>query len=419
MKLISKTLVYYFLVSLPLLVIAGIFSDYLIQNELRDGTDESLQKEKIYAEDLIKTFKEPHAQFLSTDSLSTIMPVKLSETGHSYSDVSIYDKKEQEYAKYRVLKSYFSHNNQTYLITISKTTLEEDELMEGLFSAFGLIISFIVIGFLIVNWLLSKILWKPFYKTLYALNTYEIRNHEQRHFTTANTLEFNQLNEALTKMTEKIYTDFIQQKEFTENASHEMQTPLAVMKAHLDLLIQSPNLKEDDMNHIQTMENTIKKLTSLNKALILLSKIDNNQFKENGLVNFNYVVEKVAENYADLMQSKNITLTINGNEELNVSINNTLADVLVSNLFQNATRHNITGGEITVTINHHSLVISNSGEPLTISPDELFVRFKKDDSSKESLGLGLSIIKSILDSYGYSISYNYINQLHVFEIMFK
>ena len=152
--------------------------------------------------------------------------------------------------------------------------------------------------------------------------------------------------------------------------------------------------------------------------MILLSKIDNNQFKENGLVNFNHVVEKVAENYADLMQSKNMTLNLNINQELKVTISNALADILVSNLFQNATRHNVAGGKIIVDINHNSLIISNSGEPLTISPDDLFVRFIKDDSSKESLGLGLSIIKSILDSYGYSITYNYMNKLHVFEIQF-
>ena len=418
MKLISKTLLYYLLISLPLLVIAGMLSYYSIQGELRDGTDESLQKEKTYAEDLIKTFSEPHQLFLSADSLSLIVPVNDKPLPDVYSDVKVYDNTEQEFINYRILKSYFTHNHNTYLITVSKTTLEEDELMEGLFSAFALIIAFLMIGFIIVNWLLSKMLWKPFYKTLDTLKTYDIALQEKRQFETADTLEFNKLNEALTKMTEKIYKDFSQQKEFTENASHEMQTPLAVIKAHLDLLIQSPNLKEDDMNHIQTMENTIKKLTSLNKALILLSKIDNNQFKENGLVNFNHVVEKVAENYADLMQSKNMTLNLNINQELKVTISNALADILVSNLFQNATRHNVDGGKITVDINHNSLIISNSGEPLTISSDDLFVRFKKDDSSKESLGLGLSIIKSILDSYGYSISYNYMNKLHVFEIQF-
>jgi signal transduction histidine kinase len=417
-KLISKTLLYYLLISLPLLIISGIFSYYLIQNELRDGTDESLQKEKIYAEDIIKTFKEPHAIFLSTDSLSTAIPIKSSKKTDIYSDVSIYDKTEQEHVNYRVLKSYFSYNNQTYLITISKTTLEEDELMEGLFSAFGLIISFLVLGFLLVNWLLSKILWKPFYKTLQGLNSYEIKNHEQRHFAPVNTLEFNQLNDALNKMTEKIYTDFIQQKEFTENASHEMQTPLAVIKANLDLLIQSPHLKEEEMNHLQAIENTTKKLASLNKALILLSKIDNHQFKESGSMSLKTVIDKVTHQYADVIQTKKISLDVIIDADATINMNLALADILISNLLQNAIRHNIDGGKISIHLNQHALSISNSGKPLTIDPKDLFVRFKKDDSSIDSLGIGLSITKSILDSYGYTISYHYLNQLHVFEIKF-
>ncbi len=418
MKLISKTLVYYLLISLPLLVIAGVFSYQLIQHELRDGTDESLQKEKAYAEDLIKTFREPHSIFLSTDSLSMLTPIKSGKKNDVYANVSIYDKTEQEYVNYRVLKSYFYYNDQTYLITISKTTLEEDELMEGLFSAFGLIISFLVIGFLLVNWLLSKIIWKPFYKTLNDLNSYEIKNHEQRHFETANTLEFNQLNDALNKMTEKIYTDFSQQKEFTENASHEMQTPLAVIKAHLDLLIQSPHLQEEEMNHLQAIENTTKKLASLNKALILLSKIDNNQFKESGSISFRTVIDKVANQCSDAILSKKISLEVIADNDVTISMNAALADILISNLLQNAIRHNIEGGEISIHLNQHVLYISNSGMPLTIDPKDLFVRFKKDDSSIDSLGIGLSIIKSILDSYGYSISYQYLNQLHVFELKF-
>lgn len=418
MKLISKTLVYYLIISLPLLVIAGVFSYFLIQHELRDGTDESLQKEKVYAEALIKTFKEPHSVFLSTDSLSTVIPIKSGKTNDAYSDVSIYDKIEQEFVNYRVLKSYFSHNNQTYLITISKTTLEEDELMEGLFSAFGLIISFLVIGFLLVNWLLSKILWKPFYKTLHDLNSYEIRDHEQRHFATVNTLEFNQLNEVLNKMTEKIYTDFMQQKEFTENASHEMQTPLAVIKANLDLLIQSPHLQEEEMNHLQAIENTTKKLASLNKALILLSKIDNHQFKENSSISLKSVIDKATRQYTDVMQSKKISLNVIADADTTINMNAALADILISNLLQNAIRHNTEGGEISIHLNQHVLSISNSGKPLTIDPKDLFVRFKKDDSSIDSLGIGLSITKSIIDSYGYSISYHYLNQRHVFEIKF-
>lgn len=419
MRLINKTILYYLLISFPLLIIAGFFSYFLIKSELRDGADESLVKEKSNAIQLIRSFKEPHNINLSFDSLSNIKVVKNGELEETYSDTSIYDIGEQEFTPYRILKSHYSFNNNNYLITVAKTTLEEDELMEGLFSAFGIIIVFLVFAFFMANWLLSKTLWKPFHNTLSELNTYDIKKHDPHKFESVATTEFNQLNIALNKMTEKIYSDFVQQKEFTENASHEMQTPLAIVKANLSLLMQSPNLKEEEMNQLQTIENTLKKLSALNKSLILLTKIENNQFQENVVINLKEIIAKALDNYSDLIQAKNIQIETDLKDDLKIRINPVLADILLSNLLQNAIRHNKEGGKIIVSAREKIFSISNSGDPLTISKEELFVRFKKNDTSKDSLGLGLSIVKSITDTYNFQITYNYNNSLHTFIIHFS
>ncbi len=419
MKLISKTIFYYLLISFPLLIIAGLFSYFLIRSEVRVGTDESLLKEQIHAEQLINSFKEPRVVYLSLDSLSYILPTNETLLSHIYTNKLIYDKLEQEELNFRTLTSYYTSNNQTYQIVVSKATMEEDELMEGLFSAFVVIIIFLLLGFFLVNFILSKTLWKPFYKTLTTLNQYDVKYHTATHFEKESVKEFNQLNSALNKMTDKIYEDFIQQKEFTENASHEMQTPLAVVKANLSLLMQSPNLMEEEMNQLQSIENTIKKLSALNKALILLSKIENNQFNENTSVNLKEKIEAAIKNYQDLIQAKNIKIDLQLDNDLIIQFNPTLADVLVTNLLQNAIRHNNDGGIITISIHNHKLSISNSGEPLSISENELFVRFKKNDASKDSLGLGLSIIKSITSLYGFDLQYAYIDEMHTFNLNFK
>lgn len=419
MKLVTKTILYYLLISLPLLFLAGIFGYYLIKGELNNSMEESLWKEKLNAEKIIQTFNMPQIVYLTTDSLSKITPVQYNNTGYIYKDSVIYDAFEEEDLNYRILNSYFSHNHQNYLIVAAKSTLEDDDLMESLFKAFGLIIGFLVLAFFMVNWLLSKTIWKPFYTTVQLLNTYEIKNHEHVNFEASSTKEFNQLNSALNKMTDKIYSDFSQQKEFTENASHEMQTPLAVVKANLSLLIQSPNLKEEEMNQLQAIENTVKKLTALNKALILLSKIENNQFNESTSVNLKEKIGSVIENYRDLIQAKNMTIETHFDNDLKVQINPTLADVLITNLVQNAIRHNREGGLITISISNNTLYITNTGEPLSIPENELFTRFKKNDSSKDSLGLGLSIVKSIATLYNIDIQYNYLSKMHNFSLKFK
>ncbi len=416
MKLISKTLLNFLLISLPLLIIAGFFSYYLIKSELRDGTEEELSKEKVYAEKLIQTFRNPQTVYLTLDSLSSIQLFKGISFKSSYTDTLIFDITENENVGYRKLKSYYSFNGNEYQIILLNTTMQEDELLEGIFSAFTIISLFLMIAFFIVNWLVSKALWKPFYNTLSKLNTYDIKNHEQQQFLKTNTLEFQQLNTALTKMTDKIHIDYLQQKEFTENASHEMQTPLAVIKANLTQLMQSTTLSESDMNNLQTIENTTKKMASLNKALILLSKIENNQFKENELISVNKIINKVINNFADLIEVKNIKLNLNLKDDLQLTINPTLAEILLSNLVQNAIRHNVNGGIINIDLMQNKLIISNSGEALTINSNGLFTRFKKNDASKDSLGLGLAIVKSICNIYQLNIDYSYSNQLHTFTL---
>jgi len=419
MKLINKTLLYYLLISLPLLVVAGLLSYFLIKAELKDGTDETLVSEKVNAEKLIRSVKITDIIYLSPDSLSTIKVINVSKPKTGFADTIIFNREENEYISARMLRSDYFFWGNNYQITLVKTTMEEEELLEGVLTTFAMIIVFLIIAFVIVNLLLSKTLWKPFYNTLSELKKYDIKNQERLRFKSENTTEFNQLNDVLNKMMDKIYSDYIQQKEFTENASHEMQTPLAVVKANLNLLMQSPNLKEDEMNRLQIIENTIKKISSLNKALILLSKIENNQFNENNTVHIKAVVSKLADNFTEVIESKGITIDVNLVDDILIKMNPTLAEILINNLLQNAIRHNIENGKIEIKLKNKQLVISNTGEPLNIHQEELFVRFKKNDASKESLGLGLAIVKSICKLNNLDISYSFDSNIHTFVINFR
>ncbi len=419
MKLTTKTIIYYLLISLPLLLIAGLFSYYLICSELKDGTDEALFKEKINCEKQIQLFNQPKTIYLSLDSLLSIKPIAFTKNNYFYIDTLIYDKLEGEQLNYRVLKSFYTTKNQSYLITLSKPTLEDDELMEGLYSAFALIIVFLLIAFFVVNWFIAKTLWKPFYTTLQQLNNYDLKDNALTNFKNASTKEFQQLNVALNKMTEKIYLDYAQQKQFTENASHEMQTPLAIIKIALDNLFQSPNLKEEELLILQNIETATNKLSQLNKALLLLTKIENNQFNTSQKINLNTLIASLINDYQLIYEAKNVSLSLLLNQEITIQLNPILAELLIGNLINNAYKHNMVNGTIEIKLENNSFIISNSGNELSFNKNDLFKRFKKDDTSKDSLGLGLAIVKSITDNYNYTISYTDTNSQHIFTLKFN
>jgi signal transduction histidine kinase len=401
------------------MLLAAVNSYYLVKGEIQEVSDKNLALEIIHAEGIINQFEKPKNIQLGFDGLSSVKITDPHKDNFFYIDTTIYNVFEKEYETYRMTKTHYNCNNQTYLITFLKPTMKEDELIEGIFSSFAIILVFLILSFFLVSWFISKKLWKPFYNTLSKLDEYDIQKHHTYQFDKSTINEFNQLNTTLTKMTNKLYSDFLQQKEFTENASHEMQTPLAVVKANLSLLMQSPNLKEEEMNQLQSIENTVKKLTSLNKALILLSKIENQQFNESVAVNFNDKIHSILKHHQELIDNKNIVVKTEFKNELIMPFNATLADVLITNLFQNAIRHNYPkGGSIHIVVQNKSIVFFNTGEPLSVSEDELFARFKKNDSSKDSLGLGLSIVKSITSLYDVNVNYQYSSNKHVFTIQF-
>jgi signal transduction histidine kinase len=237
-------------------------------------------------------------------------------------------------------------------------------------------------------------------------------------FDSASIKEFSELNNVLTVMTEKIHADYINQKQFIENASHEIQTPLAVIKSKIELLIQSATISESDMQIIQSVYNASNKLSALNKALLLLSKIENYQFKDVEEIQFKTLIEKTLGHFEDIISLKNISIKKNYQSLPSHKMNPILTDILISNLFQNAIRHNINGGSITVQLEERSIIISNTSASSITNTDELFQRFKKNEASAESIGLGLAIVKEICDTNAIQIIYDCKESIHTIKLRF-
>lgn len=418
MKLISKYNRVNIIATIIVLLLSAACYYFFIRAALIHQLDKDLKVEEQEITDYAKennalpeaaNYKDEQEEFLPAGNIKVI---------RNFKSVTIYNKEHGENVDYRELEFPITAGNKEYKILVRKSQEETEDLIQLILCiTLGMVLILLAILFLINRFLLSK-LWKPFNSTLQQLKKFNLSGKEKIQLEKSDITEFTELNEAVNIMTNRVSQDYEEIKNFTENASHEIQTPLAIIKSKLELLSQSENLKEEQMDTIQSVYEATNRLSKLNQSLILLTKIDNNQFKENEEVDMSILINKHLTNYEELIAAKLIKLTKNIEPGVKLLLNDALAETLISNLITNAIKHNIDKGFIEITLNKSMFSVSNSGILLTSEPSELFERFKKDNVSSESLGLGLSIVKKICDKYGYEITYHYFDFTHTTTITF-
>jgi len=202
-------------------------------------------------------------------------------------------------------------------------------------------------------------------------------------------------------------------------ASHEMQTPLTNAIGKLELLMSSGNLKEEETGKVIAALGSLKHLSKMGQSLNLLTKIDNREFENIEPVNFSGELGAAIDNFKELMDLKSISLQCEHKQDVMVSMDPTLTTILINNLLSNSIRHNLEGGFIKTFLDETRLVICNSGPPVSVAPETLFERFRKDRQKGDGLGLGLAIVKRICDASGFSVNYTCEKEEHRLEITFK
>ena len=305
---------------------------------------------------------------------------------------------------------------QMYTVTINKSEVETDDLLQWIMLVTaGMILLLLGILFL-ANRLLIRRLWKPFYQTLESLERFSLASRDPMTHVPTSIREFRNLQQVVEQMTGQIRKDYEMLKEFADNASHEMQTPLAIINSKLDLMIQDQELGKKHLQQLQAMYDAVGRLRQLNKSLLLLTKIENHQFDQAGAVAVQASIEKKLVQLEDLVRDKQNRETA-ALQPCQLQINAYLCDVLLSNLLVNAIRHNYEHGSIEIRLHPRELEISNTGTPLPFDPAVIFDRFTKSAHS-EGTGLGLAIVRQICDNYGFSLSYTNEGNRHNIRIGF-
>ncbi|AWH83927.1 sensor histidine kinase [Flavobacterium album] len=417
-KLLNKTTGSFLAFSVLILVIAAPVFYFISEVLYIYETDEVLLFHK---GDFVKdsrNFSEDDIAAWNKYNRDVLIVPDMGVTKDSIFGKSLFDSISGEKEPFRLLYAPVEINGKQFTYIEKSNLVEMEGMVISIAVMFLVIIIILLIGIILLSNRLAKRIWSPFYNTLQQIQDFEIDKNNPPHFIDNDIDEFSRLNNSLDRLIEKNTAIYKSQREFVENAAHELQTPLALFQTKLDTLSQSSGLSEEQSGLIGSLNNDVSRMNRLNKNLLLLSKIDNDSYFEKHPVVFNDYIEKHLDFFIEQAASKSVAVVVKLSKRAAVNTNPVLAEVLINNLFLNAIRHNTDNGKIVITTTSHSITFSNTGQDVPLNAEKLFNRFSKADSSTKGNGLGLAIVKKIIELNRWDISYNFHEGLHNFTVKF-
>ncbi len=419
MKLLTKTTIYIATLSLFLFFLMGIiFYQVLKTMSIRDLNREMKEMKAPVEKNFPVIWEQGINRLPGIDSLAIIKMNNTPGGLHAFRDTLLFDSDAKQYLTFHIYSFLVSDAEDLYQVDLFKSTTPTDKLVERVTLMMTLMVLLFLAGIFILNRFIFTNLWKDFFQALDKLKRFNAEEGAMK-ARVSDIQEFNELNLVLENITERLSNDYKELKEHTDNTTHEIQTPLAIIKSRTELLLQSENLQKADMELIRDIYKSADHLSRLNSTLALITRIENQQYKEKSDVNFTALVDRQLEMLRELIGLRNIQVRkkLSG-QEINVNMDQGLADVCIINLLKNAINHNIDGGFIEIELSDNSLIVSNSGDELPVASGKLFDRFYRGSKNPDSLGLGLPLVQEICKFYGFTITHAFKDGRHTFTLTF-
>lgn len=409
------------------LLLTGIIYYQAITWILIYQKDKDLKVEETEIFDYVNLKHQLPQIFESNDQQITFYPALTGSVKRKFIDTTYFKKWEHrrgkkhfhnggEYETGRALVSSVTAGDKYYKILIVESTVETEDLIRLIFTiTIGVILLLLAVLLIINRFILNK-LWGPFYSIMKGLRVFRIADNLELPRVNTHIDEFRELNAVVTDMAGRAKLDYKDLKIFTENASHELLTPIAVINSKLDSLIQTENFSERQSKLLTDLYGAVSRLNRLNQSLLLLAKIENRLLHEQVQIDLKALIAEKLNQFEEIFQEKNIQVKTGLNDK-KIYANPYLADVLLNNLVNNAIRHNYKGGAIVIGLSDERLVIENTSDDPELNPDQIFVRFHKSSRSEGS-GLGLTISKQICESYHFKLDYGFSAGHHTFTVRF-
>jgi signal transduction histidine kinase len=420
MKLLKRTVKNYILYSTLLLVVSTPLFYIAIRQLFIHEMEEELFHHKANFNHIVKQLEtEKEIQFFQLINeefkLSEAKTWPVSDSVYTYTQ---YDSLEGINIPFRALRTGIQIQNKNYELIIRESIVGNTRLVTAIVAIQVVLLILMLTGFVLINRKLSHEVWDPFYKILDKLKQYKIDEDTFISLPHSSTAEFRDLSKAIVLLVNKSRDAYLNQKEFTENASHELQTPIAIFRSKLELLIQTTPLTKEQAELISNLLDTTDRIARLNKNLLLLSKIENRQFIATDEVSVIAVLNRTIEDYQQLALTREINITVDAAKDLVIKANPILFEILISNLISNALRYATFKTDVWIKVEKETLTVLNNGSPLK-SPEKIFNRFNQESRSSQGSGLGLAILKKICEVENFSINYYYSNSRHQFQVSFS
>ena len=411
------------LISLALIVVLTVWAGFFymaVVEEVNDEVDDTLED---YSEGLI--IRALSGEDMPTASNGSNNQYYLYEVSESYAashpqityrDEMVFITEKSETEPARVLITIFRTEDERYMeLVVYTPTIEKLDLLRAILGWIIFLYVLLLLIILSINiWVFRKNM-KPLYVLLKWLDSSQLGKKNEPLENTTKITEFRKLNAATMAFAERGEKLFEQQKTFIGNDSHEMQTPLAICRNRLEMLMEDETLTEHQLNELIKTHQTLENLTRMNRSLLLLCKIENGQFADTRSVCLNDILTHYLDDYKEVYAYRNITVTVTTDSSFCVEMNDSLVSVLVTNLLKNSFVHNIDGGFIYIKITANTFEISNTGEK-PLDRERIFERFYQGQKKEGSTGLGLALVDSICKANHLKIDYTYVENRHIFTI---
>lgn len=414
MKLLEKYHRINLLATVSIFVLGGIAFYFALHYTLLEQVDEDLEIEQHEIINFVRLHDSLPRPVEVKDQQIIFEQTARPAKGETFRTI----KNAIEDEDFRELKFSVSAVGKWYDVRVSKSLEGTVDITRSVFLiTFGTILLILIATFIINRTILKK-LWQPFYRSLDVLQQFKIGNREALKFPLTGIDEFDFMNITLERSTEKALQDYDALKVFTETASHELQTPLAIIRSKLEVIMQGENIQENQFAALQGAIEALNKLSRMNQSLLLLTKIENEQFALKSIVSIDELLTKKIEQFRELWEDRHLAVHLDI-KAVTLPVNKELLEFLLNNLFSNATRHNYDHGEIFISLDVEKMSISNTGDKTPLSKTHLFQRFYNPSNSSTSNGLGLAVIRQICEASGFKVIYDHAAGKHMFTVFFK